>query len=199
MDTEATRPSLLSRVRDPGDHDAWREFEARYGELLLRYARRRGLMESDAEDVRQVVLLDLSRSLRRFQYSPERGRFRDYLGRCVQNAVSRFRARQDPAQIALSSSVMAAVPANDESGAEAQWEREWVSHHYRLAMKVVRRTFDPRSVEIFDRILAGDAIKAIAASYGMTSQAVHQVKQRIRNRLRELVAVQTREEDEPDG
>ncbi len=72
MGLETTRPSLLRRLRDPQDHDAWREFDARYGELVLRYCLSRGLQHSDGEDVRQMVMLSLSRTLRSFEYSPRR-------------------------------------------------------------------------------------------------------------------------------
>src|SRR3954469_2676729 len=94
MDWTSTHPSLLERLRDAGDAAAWREFDRRYGELIVRYARARGLQQADAEDVRQAVLLSLSRSMPRFEYSPARGRFRHYLGRVVRNAVSRWGSRR---------------------------------------------------------------------------------------------------------
>ncbi len=199
MDADATRTTLLSRVRDPSDTTAWREFEARYGELLVRYARARGLQHCDAEDVRQVVLLNLSKSLRGFQYCPERGRFRDYLGRIVQNVVNQVRARHDPATVALDSNVLGSVPADPESSNDALWEQEWMDGHYRLALDTLRRTFEPRSVEIFERLVAGEDPAAVAVAYDLTGPALRKVKQRIRTRMNALIAAQIREEDAPDG
>ena len=82
MTPQTTRPSLLARVRDLDDHHAWVEFESRYRDLILGYCRRRGLQRSDAEDVRQMVMLNLAQaSSRNFEYQPQRsGRFRDYIG-----------------------------------------------------------------------------------------------------------------------
>jgi RNA polymerase sigma-70 factor (ECF subfamily) len=199
MDPELTQPSLLSRVRDASDHAAWREFEGKYRELVLRYARARGLQQSDAEDVRQIVMMNLAKRLPEFDYQPERGRFRDYLGRVTKNAVSRHFARPNAARAGLDSAVMAVTAAPDSGEADALWEREWVSHHYRLAMRTIRATFDPRSVEVFDRLLSGDAVDTIAESEQMSAQAVHKVKQRVRDRLREIIAAQIAEEDRPDG
>ena len=51
-----TRASLLIRLRRPADEAAWREFDAAYSELIVRYCRRLGLQLADAEDVRQLVL-----------------------------------------------------------------------------------------------------------------------------------------------
>ena len=70
MAFESTHPSLLSRVRDPANAGAWREFESLYGSLILGYCRRLGLQLSDAEDVRQVVMTDLSTALPKFALEP---------------------------------------------------------------------------------------------------------------------------------
>ncbi|HJN10352.1 MAG: hypothetical protein QGG09_11400 [Pirellulaceae bacterium] len=46
-----TRNSLLLKVRDPADADAWIEFAAIYRPVIYRLARRRGLQDADAEDL----------------------------------------------------------------------------------------------------------------------------------------------------
>ncbi len=201
MSTDPTRASLLSRVRDPANAGAWREFEACYGDLLLRYARSRGLSQADAEDVRQLVLMSLSRTLRAFKYSPERGRFRDYLGRVARRTLARWVARPKsrPALQSLLDDDGVAGAAAPHDAADALWEREWMDHHIRRAMETITMCFDPRSVHVFERLLAGDSVEAVAAGNGMTTAAVHKVKQRVRARLEELIAEQVREEDEPDG
>ena len=62
-------------------------------------------------------------------------------------------------------------------------------------MQTLRDTFEPRSLEIFERLLAGDPVSQVAADLGMSTDAVHKVKQRVRNRLKELVAAQNAEDD----
>lgn len=198
MGSETTQPSLLSRVRDAADDKAWREFDAKYRELVLRYCRARGLQTSDAEDVRQIAMANLARSLRSFEYKPARGRFRGYLGQVVRSAISRHFRRPDTPPHALDTNVLVTVEADDAGQADEVWEREWVRHHYRLAMQTVRAAFDLKSVQIFNRLLAGDSVSQLASDYQTTIQAVHKVKQRIRDRLKELIADQIRQEDD-DG
>src|SRR5688500_7177705 len=89
-----TRASLLLRLRDPQDGDAWRLFADTYAPLVYRHCRRQGLQEADAADVAQEVLTQVARSIGTFEYRPERGRFRDWLGAVVRSKLARFRQRQ---------------------------------------------------------------------------------------------------------
>lgn len=75
-----TKPTLLIRLRDPGDRDAWQQFVDLYGPVLYRYCRYRRLDDNDAAEVMQEVLLQVLRSIESFEYDPERGRFRSWLG-----------------------------------------------------------------------------------------------------------------------
>jgi RNA polymerase sigma-70 factor (ECF subfamily) len=190
---------LLSRVRDGSNDAAWAEFESRYRDLILRYAMARGMQHADAEDICQIVMMSLAKALRGFQYSSARGRFRDYLGRVVRNAVARFRTRPNPVPVSLDTGMDLADGAEVGSQADSLWEQEWVDHHYRLALRTVRATFDRQSVEIFEQLIGGRSVAAVAAGFGTTEQAVHKIKQRIRGRMEELVAAQVQEEDEPDA
>jgi RNA polymerase sigma-70 factor (ECF subfamily) len=192
-----TSPSLLARVRDPADRGAWMEFDARYGELIVRYCRSRGLQHSDAEDVRQNVLLRLAGAMAEFAYDPRRGRFRSWLGRIAHNELIRHARRpgRAAARVGTGEGGGGAAAADDEAG--AAWEREWLHHHLRLAMGTIRAAHDARSLAIFERLLQGEAAGAVAAAFGTSAAAVHKVKQRIRDRLRETVAAQVRAEDDP--
>jgi RNA polymerase sigma-70 factor (ECF subfamily) len=193
--TDTTRTTLLSRVRDPSDHAAWREFDEKYRDLILRYCRRRGLQEMDAADVRQLVMMRLVKSLPEFVYQANRGRFRDYLCRIVRNVIVEHIARPNVRRRVVFNHDRLDQSANPSGGPDELWDQEWADHHYRLAMESVRRTFEPRSVAMFDRLLGGASVESVAAEHAVTPEAVHKVKQRIRDRMQELIADQVREED----
>ncbi len=197
MDNLETRLSLLARVRDAGDDDAWSEFERRYSDLVLRYGLARGLQFADAEDVRQVVFLRLARYLRNFAYAPARGRFRSYLGAIVRNVIS-DRPRC-PGGISAAVDETEAQLGNlaDPQGGELDecWEQEWVHHHCRLALAAVRRELDPRSVKVFEELLAGAEASEVAARRGLTTGAVAKIRQRVRARMQELIRRQIRDEE----
>src|SRR5262245_23713440 len=89
-----TRSTLLRRVRDPADADAWRQFVALYRPLLRAYALKRGLAETDADELVQDVLARLVKALHGFDLDRRRGRFRTWLWKVTFNALAE-RARRD--------------------------------------------------------------------------------------------------------
>ena len=195
MASTTTHPSLLSRLRNAADGAAWTDFEARYSDLVLGFCLKRGLQFADAEDVRQIVFLKLARSLPHFRYSPERGRFRSYLGQIVRNAIIQHASRPNLADAMVDTDVLSTIPCKEASEADDAWLQEWIDHHLRLAMQTVRATFHPDSVAVFEELLAGRGVTDVAAARGLTIEAVYKIKQRVRNRLRELIDAQLREEE----
>ena len=91
---DTTRASLLIRLRDPADREAWRLFVETYTPMIYGYCRRRGLQASDVADVTQDVMTEVMRSIREFSYQPERGRFRDWLGMIARRKLIRFFDRE---------------------------------------------------------------------------------------------------------
>ncbi len=198
MTRESTQESLLSRVRDPADDASWREFDAKYRDLVLRYCRRRGISPHDAEDVRQLLMMGLARSMRTFSYRPDRGRFRDYLYRGVRNAISRQLSRRIDGAAPLFPGEAEELVDPRPSAADEAWETEWRGHHLRQAMAKAERVFRGRSLDVFRRLLAGDAAGDVAAAFGMNVEAVYKVKERVRMFLEERVLEQLAEEEFPD-
>lgn len=190
-----TSPTLLSRVRNPADHSAWAEFDARYRNLILGFCTRRGVQLADAEDIRQAVMLQLASALRDFRYDSSIGRFRGFLGRTVRNvllAQARNRRRRGEVPLELAGG----LPAPSEF--EEAWERDWVLHHYRLALAKVRKSFDPRSLDVFQGLLDGQTPEEVATAQRMNVNAVYKVKQRIRDALRKEVTRQVAEDEFPE-
>jgi RNA polymerase sigma factor (sigma-70 family) len=194
MKWETTRVSLIARLQDSGDADAWRRFEHSYGNVILRYACRRGLSLSDAEDVRQIVLLSMFRVLQTFQLSPERGRFRSYLGRVVGNAIQRHQSRPHRTAELLEPDLESLAPSVVPRQLDSLWESEWTDYHLRRALGAIRQSVEPRSIEVFERLLRGAAVEEVAHDMSCSVDAVRKVRQRIKNRLRAEIRCQLDEE-----
>lgn len=195
---ETTQPSLLSRVRDAGDEEAWRTFDARYRDLITRYARARGLQEADAEDARQLVLMALSRSLRSFRYRPELGRFRDYLRTVVRNATTKLLSRPISERRELWDGELEDFESPEHEDLDELWEREWMHHHFRRALRRARKRFDPRSLSIFEALCRGSDVEDLTREFGVTRDVVYKVRQRMKHELEGLIAEQLRDEEFPE-
>src|SRR5262245_15468278 len=76
MDT--TSISLLERVRQPSDQEAWSRFVNLYTPLLLAWVRRTGAMQQEAEDLTQEVFATLLKKMPDFAYDKDKS-FRGWL------------------------------------------------------------------------------------------------------------------------
>ncbi len=198
-----TSVTLVGRLRDPADQDAWREFDHRYRDLIVRFLRGRGLQLADAEDSAQGVLTKLVTGLRAFSYDASKGGFRAYLFRCTRSALSDHFERQARGTTPVSNHEGCLRAGSDRSGdaddpAFAEFEREWVDHHYRLAVSRYRATADGRAIALFEAALAGRTARLIGEEHGMSEDAVHKAQQRTRDRLSALIEEQVRDEEVGD-
>ena len=198
MHSLSTHQSLLARLSRGDDQAAWAECFARYRELVLGVARRRGLSGGDGDDVLQDVFVALSQSLPKFEYDRERGRFRGFLKTITVRAIAR-RLRRRGAAPAVGT-VGADVGDEHDVGApdpefEATWEAEWRQHHLRQAMAVLRSEVRASDLRAFELVTQGQReAREVAAELGLSVDSVYQAKSRILKRLRELIAGQVAEE-----
>src|SRR5690348_4768465 len=90
QESPATRASLLVRLRDTSDGEAWQEFVHLYAPVIYGFARKRGLQDADAADVMQDVLRSVSAAVPRLEYDPGRGSFRGWLFTVTRNKILNF-------------------------------------------------------------------------------------------------------------
>jgi DNA-directed RNA polymerase specialized sigma24 family protein len=67
---DRTSLTLLAKVRDLNDQDAWGRFVARYQPIVLGWCLRKGLQRADADEVAAMVLEKLVRAMPRVDAGP---------------------------------------------------------------------------------------------------------------------------------
>jgi RNA polymerase sigma factor (sigma-70 family) len=190
----STHVTLLNRLVDGSDTGAWTDFQARYGELILRFARRRGAQHADSEDVLQDVLISLTRSMPQFSYDPARGRFRSFLKTIVDRAVFK-KIRQKHGEIDLDMDKHGSPPGGGETESDAIWEAEWRQYHIRQAMVTIEVEFNQADLMAFRHyVVGGKAPGETAEVLGISINQVYKAKSNIVKRLGELIALQVEEE-----
>src|SRR5262245_8627919 len=124
----STRPSLLLRIRDARDGQAWTQFVDLYAPLIHGLARKQGLQDADAADLTQEVLRLVAGAIPRLQYDPQRGSFRGWLFTVVRNQLRKFLGRRRPPKAATGSTDaqdlldQQLAPGEDPGG---DWEEEY--------------------------------------------------------------------------
>ncbi len=179
-----THPSLLLRIRDAGDGKSWQEFVDVYGPLIHGYCRKRGLQDADAAEVMQVVLHQVSRSILKFDYQPERGRFRHWLGKVTHSKLANFKARACQACQGVRGTEgpgLGEAPAHDQ---ETAWSEAFNAHVYRTALARVRPFFKTETWRAFEMVWVEDRPAAEAAQELARPVArIYDAKKRVLARL----------------
>lgn len=189
-DTLLTSPTLLARLRQMDDADAWREFLRRYEDRVKGLARRRGLPPADAEDVAQEVFRRVAESIHTFQHSDQRGAFRSWLNQLTRWRVGDFHRRnlRNPAaaQAASEPPSVASEPASDPfSELEAEAREELV----RTALRQLQNRIKPVLLQAFElHVLEGQSLLRVAAHLKVSPGSLYVAKFRILRMLREELA-----------
>src|SRR5262245_38942718 len=184
-----TRVTLLARIKDGHDSDAWREFVQLYGPVVYRFARNRGLQDADAADLMQDVLRSVARNAHRMNYDPAKGTFRGWLYTVTRNKIYNFLNGQRHRPRSTGDSAgwerLDSLPSRDEEGPDADWEREYQRRLSAKAMERVKQEFQPSTWQAFwktavEGLPAAEAGKDLSMSPG----AVYVAKSRVISRLR---------------
>ena len=189
--TPTTRASLLSRLTDPRDHEAWVEFVAIYEPVAYRLLRRHGLQDADAREVMQDLFVAVNRSIDRWDPSRERGSFRGWLRRVIRNLVINWLKQREKRVIASGGSelqeMLVNVPA--ESDAEtAEFDRELRRALFRRAAEQVRVEVQPATWNAFwETAVLGVSASDAATKLRMQPGAVRVAKCRVLVRLRMVI------------
>lgn len=186
-----TRATLLVRLRDSSDEDAWRQFVELYAQVVYRWYRRRGLQDADAADLTQEVLQAVAAGAGRLDYDPERGTFRGWLYGLVRHKLRDFfdrRCRHPPATGDVATfEILQAIPTADDE--PEQWEREYQRRLFSVAAEKARALVDDATWQAFWRTAVdGQLARDVAQALQMSVGAVYVAKSRVVARIKQYVA-----------
>ena len=169
-DTPVTRPSLLVRVRDADDRDAWAEFVKLYAPVIHRYSRRRGLQDADAADLAQDVLITISRKIETFQYEPRLGKFRAWLFTITRNSlINSLKVKKRYPVATGDSDFHAMLQQQGERDDRDSWEADWRKRVFEWAMERAQSAFEQSTWTAFSLVaIEGNSAKEAADSTGLS-------------------------------
>jgi RNA polymerase sigma factor (sigma-70 family) len=189
-DAGTTNPTLLNRLCDWRDHEAWVDFVTRYDPVIRLSSRRYRLTADNADELCQRIWIDLARRMRTFRYDPGKT-FRGWLRRlCQSRAIDLMRKKNADDVLFLEDqageSLVQEAPVEFDAEEGAAWQRPLL---LRLAEEVqdgVRRRVEERTWQVFWRIaVLGQSVREASEGVGISYCAAFTAHKRVGRMLRE--------------
>lgn len=207
-----TSATLLQNLASDSQHARWGEFVARYRPMMAAFMRS-SFPTLDADEAIQQTLIALIRIFPVYRYVPdEKGSFHNYLTGVLRHKALKLRAAENRAAerrralsraasfyassgAALSCAALAKEPSplaatSAAASSRAAEEEKWRAAVFEIALQqyLADDAVQPRTKQIFTRLaLNGEKPEAVAAAFGLTRNAVDQIRSRAMTRLRALV------------
>ena len=195
FNNETTRSSVLKAVADTKNEAAWNRLFDLYAGFVFSMARHKGLNETDADDIVQVVFADLARNLPTFKYDREKGRFRSYLTGLVNwRVVDRLKASKRDAELKANFWEEAKAAGGDDDFSEREWQQVALEEALRRIKPEVR----PEHYAAFvASAVEGQDTDVVTKLYGISRDSLYQIRKRLTAKLRENLPEVLAEMDAP--
>ena len=187
-DTPKTLIKCIAELRDDNDASEWEKFVEIYTNPLKHFVRLvgPGLSPSEIDYAVQDVFVKLVDVLRAERIDRTKGRFRDYLAAMTRRLlIDRYRAelvRPQPVPdcaMTASSEILGSVPANViDPGAVLDIKWRLSVHNAAVEHVLTKTAISKQSIAVY-RALEGLSPKEVARQFGISYDAVKQVKSRI--------------------
>ncbi len=189
--TPTTRASLLFRLSDSQDHEAWVEFVETYEPIIYRQLRNCGLQDADARELMQEFLIAVNKRIEHWELAKERGSFRGWLRRVARNLVINWMKHGQRRMTAFggpeSQSLFADIAA-DDCPESIEFDTELRRSTFQRASESVRQEQSPKAWQAFwSTAIDGKTPAIVARELGMSVGAVRVAKCRVLTRLKEVV------------
>lgn len=184
-----TRPSLLLRIRDFRDEDAWNQFIELYAPLIYGYLRKRNIQDADAGDLTQDVLSSVTSTANDFTYDPQRGSFRGWLLTVTRNKMLNFVSRKKAQAGSGDSGVQRAIEEmTAEEDDRSQWDLEYERRLFEWAAEKARSEFQDSTWQAFWlTAVDNQSASSVAEKLDLSVGAVYVAKSRVTARLRQFI------------
>ena len=184
--SDATRRSLLSRVKNPDDQESWNTFFSKYSRLVYSVASKAGLNHTEAEEAVQETFITLMKTMPHFKYDPSKS-FKSWLIHTTQFKILdqlRKRKRRHLKSGSTTSEGRTAtierIPDPASLDVESIFEGEWREHIFKVAVERVKQQVTASQYQIFDLyVLKKWPVGKVASTLGISSGRVYLAKHRI--------------------
>lgn len=189
-----TRYSLIARLRDPHDAEAWNEFTEIYQPVIFKLCRSRGLQHADATDITQDVLGKIAIAIETFDLDRKQKNFRGWLYRITRNLVIDFlRKREKDPQVQFEAGLELALTTSPGQEDSAEFQRAFETQVFLTASKNVREKVREKTWSAFwlteiDQVPVVQVSRRLGISVGTVYVARSRVLTRIKAAVKQVLS-----------
>ena len=190
FDPDATRSSLLRRLRNWDDQTGWQEFFDTYWKLIYAVAIKAGLSDAEAHDVVQETVVAVARQMRDRGFDRERSSFKNWLCLITRRRIidhlrlrkpdQRARYRIAEADTATGTDALHRIP--DPAGGEldAIWAEEWQKNLVDIAIERIKTQIGVKQFQMFDLyVLKNVPLRKVTETLHVSATLVYVNKHRV--------------------
>jgi RNA polymerase sigma factor (sigma-70 family) len=188
--------TLVARLKNVGDHEAWREFYDLYSRLVVGIALKAGLRQDEAEEALQETMSSVSDHIQDFEADPARGSFRAWL---LQMARWRIRdqirkrlpiaaGRGETSAATATTPTVERVPDGQEVGLEGLCDAEWIERLKEQAFKQLQFEVKAEHYQVFHLLLIEQKSPVeVARMLGRNTAQIYLIRHRVGRTLKKIV------------
>lgn len=184
-----TRFSLIEKIKDPRDAEAWSEFAEIYYPLVFGICRKKGLQHADATDIAQEVLGRVANAVGSYRHDQPGATFRGWLYRITRNLTVDFFRRQGKDPLAKATPQFNLHEIQEPSLEESkEFHFAFRRHLFNVVAKVVQNQVQPKTWSAFwktevEQMDVDEASEALSMTRGAIYVARSRVIAKIRNEI----------------
>jgi len=189
-----TESSLLIDLQKHNLERSWSYFYDKYAPLISGFARKRGVPQEDVCDILQETMLELYAALPRFQYDPQKGKFRNFVLLITSRKCARYFEKQrqlptstDPVDLEWMRQLDVGNATDQATSAS---ELEFLSELIAMVLENLRkkkRISDSTYHAYKLYALKNDAAPVIAKKLGMSKGQLYRIKNRINKMIQQEI------------
>lgn len=184
-DAPETRLSLLLRLGDLADNQAWSEFLTIYQPVVLQMAQHHGLQEADAHDLVQNMFSRIAKKAKNWQTEDREGTFRGWLAITTRNLVIDHFRKQKRLPQSVGDSQLQQLPGQE---IDQEFDLQQRKQLFQWAASRCRSEFTENTwMAFWLTAVDNHSVVSVSQQLSLSSGAVYIARSRVMARIRSLI------------
>lgn len=188
----ATRLTLLIKLKSSDNEAAWSEFEQIYSPFIYNLVKRMGFQHHDSLDLSQAVLTKVWKKIETYNVDNKAGKFRGWLAVMTRNSVRDFiRTKKNfitsRDSVGYDDHLMNNLEKHHLPKIEELAHKEWVLYVTNLAKENILKDLHENKCRVFEMSVQGMSVKEIAEELEVTESLVYYHRQEVYDLMKQEI------------